>query len=615
MKESGFIDQNHRKWSDFHKMVDSRQKDPGRLSRLFIQITDDLSFARTFYPNRSIRSYLNALAEGVFIHIHRSKRSKVSDFVKFWKVTLPMMNYRARWDFLVSFVVFSVALIIGMVSSANDETFPAFIMGNGYVEMALKNIEKGDPMSVYKEFLPFNGFIQITLNNLLVSAYTFIGGVFSAIGTIFIMFYNGVMVGSFQQFYINHDLFRVSFLTIWQHGTLEISSIIIAGAAGLTMGRGLLFPGTYSRMQSFSMSARRGLKIFIGIIPTIILAGFIESFLTRFTEMPAFLRVLNIFVSLAIILAYYVWYPRKVARSKAGRQVASERIEVPDLQEIDYRKIYTGGQLFENTMIFFGRHFTRLFRFLALFAAIAAAVLGFAYKDDLLYLADAWFDPSHAGWFYFINFKEYTVMFPVMSVLFSAVVFLFILVFIKNVKTGNGLPAGKAITRAVVLSVFAGTVTNLLFFLNFWLAYIISVFLLPLLITIGVTVAFHNAGFFRSVVYGIRLFFYKYNLPFGLSVKFGILMIVMLLLMFTFVMMFPRLLFELFDINPARYEIILSLLDVFAVYLIVFSGIGMMVSAMGQMYFTVYEIITAENLLSRIEDFGRSKKILGYERE
>ena len=88
----------------------------------------------------------------------------------------------------------------------------------------------------------------------------------------------GLLIVSFGKGHlIKKGLFVESFLTIWIHGTLEISAIIIAGAAGLTMGKGLVFPGTFRRIQAFQRSARRGLKIMVGIFPIFVVAGFIEG--------------------------------------------------------------------------------------------------------------------------------------------------------------------------------------------------------------------------------------------------------------------------------------------------------------------------------------------------
>jgi uncharacterized membrane protein SpoIIM required for sporulation len=100
-----------------------------------------------------------------------------------------------------------------------------------------------------------------------------------------------------------------SALAIWLHGTLEISAIIVAGAAGLAMGNGWLFPGTYSRLYSFRRGAKRGLKIVIGTVPLFCIAGFIESFLTRHTEYPDVFRLTIILLSAAFIVYYYIILP------------------------------------------------------------------------------------------------------------------------------------------------------------------------------------------------------------------------------------------------------------------------------------------------------------------
>ena len=100
--------------------------------------------------------------------------------------------------------------------------------------------------------------------------------------------------------------------TIWIHGTIEISVIIIAGCAGLVLANGLLFPGTYTRLESFKRGVRNGLKIVVSTIPFFIMAGFLEGFVTRHTEMPDWLAIFIISSSLVLILFYYVIYPKQL---------------------------------------------------------------------------------------------------------------------------------------------------------------------------------------------------------------------------------------------------------------------------------------------------------------
>jgi len=104
---------------------------------------------------------------------------------------------------------------------------------------------------------------------------------------------------------------------IMLHGTIELSSIVIAAGAGFVMGNSLLFPATYTRMTSFKMGTKRGLKIVIGLVPFFIMAGFIESFITRYAFMPIGIKVLIISISALLILYYFVIYP--IQLKKYGR--------------------------------------------------------------------------------------------------------------------------------------------------------------------------------------------------------------------------------------------------------------------------------------------------------
>ncbi|MEK7256397.1 MAG: stage II sporulation protein M, partial [Bacteroidota bacterium] len=264
----------------------------------------------------------------------------------------------ARKDLLTSFLVFMLAIAIGMVSSAADPDFLQVILGEDYVEMTKENIKSGDPMGVYKQKGEFNAFLGITLNNVRVAFFTFILGVFYAIGTIGILLYNGVMLGAFQFFFIQEGLFRESFLAVWLHGTLEISSCVIAGAAGLTMGKGLVFPGTLSRMRSFQLAARRGVSILMGTLPLFVFAGFIESYLTRHTDAPDALRAGFIFACLAFVLFYFVFYPRWKAKKATGISRFDETRLTPDTdRSIYFSVVKTVGDVFTDAFIFCRLHF------------------------------------------------------------------------------------------------------------------------------------------------------------------------------------------------------------------------------------------------------------------
>ncbi|MCG8306214.1 MAG: stage II sporulation protein M [Cytophagales bacterium] len=313
MNEATFIKQNSGKWKEFEKLIKkSKAIDADKLAEIYIRITDDLAFARTHFENSELTPYLNNLASGIHLSIYKNKKEDSSRFLTFWKYELPKVMSGSLKYVFISFVVFSLSGAVGALSAAHDDTFVRLILGDQYVNETISNIQKGDPMAVYKQVGQTEMFLGITFNNIRVSFLVFVAGVFTSFATGYLLFMNGVMLGAFQYFFYQKGLFVTSALTIWIHGTLEISAIIIAGAAGIIMGNGLLFPGTYSRLYSFRRGAKRGLKIIIGLIPVFILAGFLEGFVTRLTHMPDLIKISIILGSAIFIFIYFIFIPVKI---------------------------------------------------------------------------------------------------------------------------------------------------------------------------------------------------------------------------------------------------------------------------------------------------------------
>ncbi len=406
MRETQFIEQNKDKWAEFERTLTSPYQDPDKLKEIYIQVADDLSFSRTFYPNRSVRVYLNGLAQRIFLQVYRRPRSNGQRFLRFWTDELPRVIYESRRAFLLSFLAFLLAFVIGMLSSARDPDFPALLLGQSYIDMTEANIESGDPMAVYKARDQFGMSLGITFNNLFVAFLTFAFGAVFGIGTLAILISNGIMVGAFQYFFVQKGLFRESFLTIWTHGTLEIFAIIIAGAAGLTMGSGLLFPGTYARNKAFQQSARRGVKIMLGIVPVFILAGFIEGFLTRYTETPDWIRLLFIILCLLFVVLYFVVYPYVKAR-----QHEFATLPMPDLPPtleapLSLNQIKTPGEIFAAVFAFLRTEFSRI-AVISLFTAVVYTASVFltapAPADQLFYFPEGIFASLRNLGQFFVN--------------------------------------------------------------------------------------------------------------------------------------------------------------------------------------------------------------------
>lgn len=312
MKEILFIRNNIDKWRSVEELIDNVNFEmPDRLAEAYTDLTADLAFAQTHYPHSRITIYLNNLSSSLHNELYRNKREKWSRVLTFWTQEVPDVMWKERRLLLISFLIFMVSVLIGVLSTLGDVSFPRLILGDGYMDMTLENIAKGKPMGVYGSEEESVMFLGITLNNIMVSFNIFVSGVLTSFMPGYQLFQNGIMVGCFDTFFYQHGLLGESLLATMLHGTLELSAIVVAGAAGLAMGNGWLFPGTYSRIVSFQRGAKRGMKIVVGTVPLFILAGFIESFITRHTEINDFVRLTVILLSLCFVIFYFIYLPYK----------------------------------------------------------------------------------------------------------------------------------------------------------------------------------------------------------------------------------------------------------------------------------------------------------------
>jgi uncharacterized membrane protein SpoIIM required for sporulation len=319
MREGQFIKQNKGRWSEYEHPTE----DPDELARRFTYLVDDLSYAKTFYPFGNTTRYINSLAANIYLSIYRNRTEKSSRIFTFWTTELPLIMYRYRRTLLIAFLFFAAFVLMGIFSSMYDQTFVRAILGDGYVDMTERNIAAGDPFGVYKKGDATYMFIRIALNNIGVSFNCFVLGITCSIGTLYYMMMNSLMIGVFEHMFFRHGLGLQSVLVVFIHGTLEISALVISGAAGLILGNSILFPKTFTRLESIRRGVKDGVKIMIGLIPVFIVAAFFEGYVTRYTGMPLFLSISILGASLAFVIFYYVLYPAVLHRRAISNELQS----------------------------------------------------------------------------------------------------------------------------------------------------------------------------------------------------------------------------------------------------------------------------------------------------
>ncbi len=327
-----FIKRNVDKWNQYQQ---EETNDPDETAERFVTLVDDLSYAKTFYPQSKVTRWINGIAANIYLNIYKNKKEKYSRVFLFWKYELPLLFKRYHKILLFTFLLFAAFVFIGVFSSMKDETFIRGILTDEYVEMTERNISNGDPFGVYKDDNPFTMFVTIAINNTSIAFLMTIGGMLLGIPTLFSMWQNGLMLGCFQYLFFAKGLGYQSIMVIWIHGTLEILALIISSTAGFIIAHSILFPGTYSRMLSFKRGIKDALKIMIVLVPVFIMAAFFESYVTHLMSntygneknagIPVWVSAIILALSLSFIVWYFVIYPIQLHKKNNIQQSANNK--------------------------------------------------------------------------------------------------------------------------------------------------------------------------------------------------------------------------------------------------------------------------------------------------
>jgi uncharacterized membrane protein SpoIIM required for sporulation len=316
MREALFIKKNAQKWNEYQYL---QTDDPDQLADRFITLMDDLSYSKTFYPHSKVTRWINSLAVTIYQNVYQNKKQRFSRLLTFWQYELPLLFRKYHRLLLFTFLFFLVFCLMAVFSSMKQDDFVEGILGRDYVSMTEDNIEKGDPFGVYRSDSRFLMFVSIALNNIRVGFLMVIGGLLGGLGTLYLLFSNSMMLGSFQYMFFAKGLGWESVMVIWVHGTLEIFGMIIEACAGFIIGKSILFPGTYTRWHSFRKGVKDAMKICIALIPITITAAYLESYITHLssnafdksnnTSLPIAISSTILLLSFTFMIWYFVIYP------------------------------------------------------------------------------------------------------------------------------------------------------------------------------------------------------------------------------------------------------------------------------------------------------------------
>ena len=284
-------------------------KELQELGLLYRQTASDLATAREDPLSRYLNQLL-ARAHNV-IYMGRADASG-RNLVRFFRDTYPQV-FRAALPYTVgALAIFLAACVCGFLVSLQDPSFPRFFLGAHMAE----TIERRQMWTHSILTIKPLASSAILTNNLAVAFAAFAFGISAGLGTLYVLWVNGLLFGV-----INAACWQAGMaLPLWgfvaPHGVLELPAIFVAGGAGLRIARGLLFPGVLPRRDALAQAGGQGVRLLLGTIPLLMVAGFVEGFVSP-TNLPVGLKFL-VAGALGTLLALYLSRPSTRGSDQPG---------------------------------------------------------------------------------------------------------------------------------------------------------------------------------------------------------------------------------------------------------------------------------------------------------
>src|SRR5207302_6672203 len=281
---------------------------------LYQRTSSHLSYAQTYFNDPGLNLRLSQLVASAGAVLYGTRPRTWRSFGRFFTATFPAALWRIRTFLAVSFVLtFLPATALGVWLAHSDAALDATAtpaMRAAYVEEESNHYYTDHPSAEFAT--------KVFTNNLQVSILAFAAGILLCIPTAIILVMNGANLGVALGLFAAVGKLRLLFGLLIPHGLIELTSVIIAGAAGLRLGWTIIDPGDRRRVDALAEEGRRAVVLVMGTACTLLLAGIIEGFVTG-SALPTLARVgIGVGVEVAFLLYVFVCGRAAAARGLTG---------------------------------------------------------------------------------------------------------------------------------------------------------------------------------------------------------------------------------------------------------------------------------------------------------
>jgi uncharacterized membrane protein SpoIIM required for sporulation len=269
--------------------------------QLYRRTAADLAIAREEVRDQRLVNYLNHLVARAHGAIYRSESSGFGVFRDFLRYEFPAAFRQAFAYILTSFLIFLFTTAFGFGVSFLDEgftekTFPDLRRKIINHENWTANINEGNKNPIFAT--------AIQTNNIQVTFIAFAGGITAGILTLIVMANNGLMFGVVMGLCWKYQFAEVP-IFVCAHGVIELTAIFISGGAGLLIGKAMLMPGDMRRIDALVTNGLLAVKLILGCIPMLLIAGLIEGFLSP-APVSAYYKFAVAIITAVFLVVYFL---------------------------------------------------------------------------------------------------------------------------------------------------------------------------------------------------------------------------------------------------------------------------------------------------------------------
>ena len=280
------------------------------MALLYRQMAADLSVLRQDPTSRTYAQHVNQLLARAHHIIYSGRKTNLLTIVRFLRDQYPSIFQRQ-----ISYVAASLAVSVafGLLGAALTTVRPEFMRHFVGPEM-IATMERHTMWTQSVVSVAPLASSAIMTNNLSVCFITFAGGIVFGLGTFLALFQNGIMLGVIAAACHHYDMSLALWSFVAPHGSLELPSILIAGAAGFRLGHSMLFPGALRWKESVARGGVEATQLISGVIPLLVIAGTLEGFFSP-SNAPIWLKFT---VGGLLFLLLNLWLFRPVKSPSAG---------------------------------------------------------------------------------------------------------------------------------------------------------------------------------------------------------------------------------------------------------------------------------------------------------